>query len=90
MLDYGFWWDVAHYGNEAWKGGFSEREIAENAYNYICEWEYSVKNENLTDTMETLINNLTEDALCGSEEAMEFLDEIKYQIRAREIKREAI
>lgn len=44
MLDYGFWYDVAKYGNENWKGCFSEKEISENAYTYKCEYDWSKAN----------------------------------------------
>lgn len=38
-LGYGFWYDVAKYGNSHWKGSFTTKEIAINAYNYVCEFK---------------------------------------------------
>ena len=80
-MDYSFWYDVAEYCNDNWKGGFSPKEIAEGAYNYLCEWEFTMKVGVVTSTIETLMEQLHEDLVNGNEKAEEFLDEIKYQIR---------
>lgn len=37
MLDYSFFYDLAKYCNDNWKGCFTEKEIAENAYEYLLE-----------------------------------------------------
>lgn len=60
-MDYGFWWDIATYGNTAWKGGFSEREVAENAYEYTEEWKLSVNDGSVSETIKGVIRNLKED-----------------------------
>ena len=72
-MTYEFWYDVAEYANEAWRGFFTPREIAINAYEYMCEWEANMEGNNIKE----LIAQLEED---GSEKAKEFLDEINYQI----------
>ncbi len=33
---------IARYGNENWKGCFSERELMENATDYKAEYDYSI------------------------------------------------
>ena len=80
-MDFGFWYDVAEYANENWKGGFSPKEVAENAYEYLCEWEFTMKVGVVTPTIETLMEQLHEDLINGNEKAEEFHDEIKYQLR---------
>lgn len=37
MLDFRDFYCIADYANMNWKGGFAPIEIAENAYNYLCE-----------------------------------------------------
>lgn len=41
MLDYADFYRIADYANMRWKGGFAPIEIAENAYNYLCEFQSS-------------------------------------------------
>ena len=60
-MDYGFWWDIATYGSENWKGFFSPREIAENAYEYKQEWDYSVQTGELSGVIAGLLRNIKED-----------------------------
>ena len=43
MLEYADFYDIAEYGNENWKGSFTLREIACNAYDYKVEYDYSIK-----------------------------------------------
>lgn len=82
-MDYGFWWDVAHYGNEAWRGKFSEKEVAENAYEYLCEWKATLDSDKVTASLDVLMHLLHEDYCNGSAEAIKLLtvivDELKYQ-----------
>ena len=39
MLEYVDFYTIAEYGNENWKGSFTPREIANNAYNYKADGE---------------------------------------------------
>lgn len=77
MLDYGFWYDIAKYGNENWKGCFSEKEVADNAYTYKCEYDWSKANKSLSNVIKTILELLQED---NSEDANYFIDEIKYDM----------
>lgn len=61
MMNYFDFYDIATYGNEHWKGGFTEREVANNAYDYFVEYEYSVQQKEATHTIEELCNLLEED-----------------------------
>ena len=80
-MDYSFWYDVAEYCNDNWKGGFNPKEISEGAYEYLCEWEFTERVGVATSTIETLMEQLHEDLVNGNEKAEEFLDEMKYQLR---------
>lgn len=36
-MEYGDFYDIAEYGNANWKGNFTPKEIACNAYDYLVE-----------------------------------------------------
>lgn len=55
MLDYGFWYDVAKYGNENWKAYLSEKEVADAAYTYKCEYDWSKANGSLSGVIGTVL-----------------------------------
>ena len=42
MLEYADFYDIAEYGNENWKGSFTQKGIANNAYDYKAEYDYSI------------------------------------------------
>lgn len=77
MLDYGFWYDLATYGNTAWKGKFTPKEVATYAHEYCIEWEESVEKQETTHTIFELIERLWED---DNEKADEFFDVIAKEI----------
>ena len=41
MMTYDNFYTIAEYGNENWKGSFTPREVANNAYDYLCEYQAS-------------------------------------------------
>ena len=61
MLDYNDFYTIAEYGNENWKGSFSPREIACNAYEYKVEYDYSIEQGKPTRTMIELCKLICED-----------------------------
>ena len=61
MLDYSFFYDLAKYCNDTWKGCFTEKEIAENAYEYLVSYEDSIKDGTPNYNIQSLIHNLQED-----------------------------
>lgn len=61
MINFEFFYDIANYGNENWKGGFSPKEVANNAYEYLCEFQASKENEIPTETIKELYKLLIED-----------------------------
>ena len=73
MLEYGNFYDIAEYGNEAWKGCFSAKEIAENAYIYCADFQWSKENGEVAHNIKELAKLLAED---GSEECKVWLYEM--------------
>lgn len=68
-MEYGDFYDIAEYGNANWKGNFTQKEIACNAYDYLVEFEKSKNDEKPTHTIKELCKLLAEDgsidAFCG-------------------------
>ena len=73
MLDFRDFYCIADYANMNWKGGYSAIEIAENAYNYLCEFQSSKEKGEPNDTIKYLLTNLDEDIANGEE-----LEYVKY------------
>ena len=61
MLEYVDFYNIAEYGNENWKGNFTPREIACNAYDYKVEYDYSIEQGKPTRTMVELCKLICED-----------------------------
>ena len=61
MMEYDDFYLIAEYGNENWKGYFTPREIANNAYDYKAEYDYSIKQGKPTRTMTELCKLICED-----------------------------
>ena len=60
-MEYSDFYDIAEYGNENWKGNFTPREIANNAYDYLCEYQASKIKGKPTRTMTELCKLICED-----------------------------
>ena len=60
-MEFNDFYTIAEYGNENWKGSFTPREIACNAYDYLCEYRYSVAKGKPTRTMIELCKLICED-----------------------------
>lgn len=69
-MTYSDFYDIAEYGSKNWKGSFTPKEIAEQAYNYYSEFLWSIKNDTVSDTIKSLCRNLADDlkAMSGLEE----------------------
>ena len=61
MMTYDDFYTIAEYGNENWKGSFTQREIANNAYDYKVEYDYSIEKGKPTHTMTELCKLICED-----------------------------
>ena len=77
MLGYGDFYDIAEYGNANWKGGYTPKEVACNAYDYLCEFKYSKTSQEPSDTIKELTKLLAEDA---SEKAKDWLYQIAEEL----------
>ena len=73
MMDYKDFYRIADYANVHWKGGFAPIEIAENAYNYLCEFQSSKEKGEANDTIKYLLTNLDEDIANGED-----LEDVRY------------
>ena len=60
-MDYAYFYNIAEYGNEHWKGSFTPRESACNAYDYKVEYDYSKEHNKPTHTMIELCKLICED-----------------------------
>lgn len=69
MIDFEFFYNIAEYGSENWKGSFSPKEIACNAYCYLCDFESSKETETPTVIIQNLYELLVED---GSEQCLDW------------------
>ena len=78
-MTYEDFYDIAEYGNANWKGCFTPREIACNAYDYLCEFRYSkaIGDYHISSTIQELLRLLDED---GSEEAIDFATQIRKEL----------
>ena len=61
MISYDDFYTIAEYGNKNWKGCFTAREIANNAYDYKMEYDYSFNKGKPTRTMISLCKLICED-----------------------------
>lgn len=61
MMEYSDFYDIAVYANDNWKGNFSQKEIACNAYNYLMDFEYSKAKGTVVSTIQELIDLLLDD-----------------------------
>lgn len=60
-MDYNDFYTITEYGSENWKGCFTPREIANNAYDYKIEYDYSIEQGKPTHTMIELCKLICED-----------------------------
>ena len=79
MLDYSFFYDIAEYGNENWKGDFSPKEIACYAYDYLVEFEESKAkgSYHVSSTIQELLRLLDED---NTEETKNWANRIREEL----------
>lgn len=76
IADYNTFYDLAEYGNKMWRGSFTPKEVANNAYEYFCEYSTSIYKGEATHTMSELYNLLVEDGSEDVEEWLELLERI--------------
>ncbi|MFR3158457.1 MAG: hypothetical protein ACLTOK_09285 [Anaerobutyricum soehngenii] len=79
QLEYVDFYDIAAYGNENWKGSYTPKEVAENAYDYYSDFQSAKRKGCLTkdNTIFQMLIRLVED---GSEEALDWANKILNEI----------
>ena len=82
-LEFEDFYDIAEYGNKNWKGSFTPKEVAQNAYDYMLEYEDSCSRGKATSTIEDLYQLLVDD---GSDAVEYWIDELKPLIGVAESK----
>ena len=60
-VNFELFYDLAVYANDNWGGGFTEKEIAMNAFDYYNEYLLSVERSNSTMDISILLQNSSED-----------------------------
>ena len=60
-VNFELFYDLAVYATDTWGGGFTEKEIAMNAFDYYNEYLLSVKRSNPTMDISILLDNISED-----------------------------
>lgn len=75
---YSDFYDIAEYQNETQKAKFTPKEIAENAYELLCEFEESMQKPKVTHAIQELLELLDED---GSETALEYANMLRYELK---------
>lgn len=69
-MDYEKFYTIAEYGNANWKGSFTPKEIACNAYDYKVCFDWSKENDEISFVIKELAALLAEDE---SEECIDWL-----------------
>lgn len=64
-MTYSEFYRISDYANVAWKGNFTPREIAENAFYLFRDFEWSKANGIVAHSISTLLENLDEDVANG-------------------------
>ena len=71
-MEYADFYDIAVYGNKYWKGSFTPKETACNAYTYYADYEWSIEHNELADDIVILLQYLKEDLLNMSEDDFDY------------------
>lgn len=83
-MTYSDFYDIAEYGNENWKGNFTPKEIAENAYDYLCEFQESMESIRVTPVIQELLRLLDEDR---SEAALYYANMLRYELKLNTVEK---
>lgn len=60
-MEYADFYDIVTYLNTNANHAYSEKELACNAYNYLCDYEASKDAPTVESTIQSIINSLLED-----------------------------
>jgi hypothetical protein len=73
MLKYTDFLNIAKYGNENWKGAYSPEEVRQNAENYFSDYQWSMQNEIIAESISFLLSNFLQDWNDGNENVISWL-----------------
>lgn len=76
MMRYSDFYDIAEYGNKHWRGKFTPKETAENAFGYWLAFQSS-KPTQIANDIKILLDNLDAD---NTEEARYFATSIREEL----------
>lgn len=76
MLKHQDFLNIAEYGNENWKGAYSPEEVRQNAENYFIDYQWSLKNEIVTESISFLLFNLLQDWNDGNENVISWISQL--------------
>ena len=76
-MKYADFYNIATYGNVAWKGSYSQSEVANNAANYYDDFKWSKANRKLSFIIRELLQLLEED---GTERCLKWAWKIRKEI----------
>lgn len=80
-MKYEDFFEIARYGNENWKGYYTEEEVTRNARDYYANYEWSKANKEIDEyTTMFLLEKLAEDWANGSSEPTKWLREMITEI----------
>lgn len=79
---------IRKYTNENWKGGYSDEDVAEQAYDDITEYERLEVNPDLIEDFKWIYEGLMEDIYngCNDESVIEFIDRFRDDLASCGIK----
>ena len=76
-MKYQDFFELARYGNENWKGYYTEEEVIQNAKDYYANYEWSKANKEIDEyTTMFLLEKLAEDWVNGKSEPTKWLKEM--------------
>lgn len=83
-MTYSDFYDIAEYGNENWKGNFTPKEIAENAYEYLCEFKESMEHTRVTSVIQELLLLLDID---DNDESLYYANMLRYELKLNTVEK---
>lgn len=76
MLKYTDFLNIAKYGNENWKGNYTKEEVRQNANNYWQDYQWSMQNEIIAESISFLLSNLLQDWNDGNDNVVSWINQL--------------
>lgn len=70
-------YEISRYGNEAWNGSYTEKEVAQNANDYYEDFLCSKQKGKFTFLIRELVHLLEDD---GSDKCLKWARKIRYAV----------